>query len=100
MTVKGKYSITMNISMGAQKGTLVLNPEGTSLSGSMKSILGTNDFTDGSVEGNNFSFTFTANAPMLGMQIFNVKGSVEGNTISGKMNLTIGEFTFQGQREE
>jgi len=100
MTIKGRYSITMNISMGAQKGTLILEPEGSSLSGSIKSILGSNSFAGGSIEGNEFSFTFKANAPMLGEQTFNVKGSVEGDTISGNMSLAMGSFPFNGQRDE
>lgn len=100
MSVAGKFSITMHISVGAQKGTVVLNPDGETLSGNFKSILGSNDFSDGTVEGNKFAFTFTGNAPMLGKQTFNVSGEVDGDSISGTVKMPMGSFEFQGQREE
>jgi hypothetical protein len=99
MAIDGTFSIVMNISMGAQKGTITFNPGGETLSGFFKSLLGTSEFSNGTMDGNNFDFSFDADAPMLGRQTFVVTGIVEGDGISGVVKLGVGSFTFQGQRE-
>jgi aminopeptidase-like protein len=90
----------MNTPMGEQKGSIQFNQEeGEPLKGIFKSIVGVNEFTDGTLDGEDFVFSFKANTQM-GVSTFDVKGTLEGDNISGVIKTQLGAFAFKGKREE
>jgi hypothetical protein len=99
MAVNGRFSFTMTTPMGEQKGNISFIPEGESIKGIFKSILGTNEYAGGKVDGDDFSFSFKASTQM-GVQSFDVKGTVEDDSISGVIKTALGAFFFKGKRDE
>ena len=60
--------------------------------------MGSQDFTGGTADGNNFKFDVSINA--MGTDItLNVDGSVDGDSISGNINTPMGGSEFSGQKE-
>ena len=99
MLIDGKFSLLMKTPMGPQKGNITFTPAGANLKGVFASILGTNEFTGGGVDGDDFFFSFKADTQM-GVQTFEVKGSIEGDEITGVIKTTMGAFPYEGTREE
>ena len=56
MSADGSWSITINSPMGAQEAVLTLVTDGASLSGTMAGAQGTQEFSGGSVDGDNLEF--------------------------------------------
>ena len=98
MAINGRFAFSMNTPMGEQKGTISFIPDGESIKGMFKSILGNNEYTGGKVDGDDFSFLFKANTQM-GVQTIEVKGTVEGDSINGVIKTPLGAFAYKGQRE-
>jgi hypothetical protein len=83
--------------MGAQQATLTLATEGGSLSGSMAGPQGTQEFTGGTVDGNNLAWTIDMTQPMP-MKL-EVSAEVAGDEISGNVKLgAFGDASFSGSR--
>jgi hypothetical protein len=98
MAINGRFAFSMNTPMGEQKGTISFIPEGESIKGIFKSILGTNEYTGGKVDGDDFVFSFTADTQM-GKQTMEVKGTVEDDKLTGVIKTPLGAFAFKGTRE-
>ena len=98
MAVSGKYKIEMSTPMGAQSSDLELKAEGNSLSGIMTSPFGDQEFSDGSVNGDDMEWVINANSPMGPMKLeFTAK--VSGDEISGTAVMgTMGSLPFTGTR--
>ena len=100
MALKGRYSFSLNTPMGEQKGSILFNQEeGGPLKGTFKSIVGVNEFTDGTLDGDDFVFSFKASTQM-GMSTFEVKGTLDGDKITGVVKTQLGAFSFKGKRDE
>jgi hypothetical protein len=100
MAVDGSYKIEFNTPIGKQNGKIVMRIEGGSLRGSITNMFGTEDFTDGKVNGDQFEFTVDGKTPM-GPAKVDMKGTVNGDQVSGEMSIRIvGMNTkFNGNRE-
>ena len=98
MAINGRFAFSMNTPMGEQKGNISFIQEGESIKGIFKSILGTNEYTGGKVDGDDFVFSFVADTQM-GKQTMEVKGTVEDDNITGVIKTTLGAFAFKGTRE-
>ena len=57
MAIDGKWEITINSPMGAQKATLELKTEGGALTGTQTAMQGTQPVTNGKVDGNSLSWS-------------------------------------------
>jgi hypothetical protein len=98
MSVDGTYQITSDTPMGKMESTLTLKTDGDSLSGSNASaMMGTVEFSDGKVDGNNFTFQMSLNTPMGQMEMTN-NGSVDGDKISGEVQTSMGNMAYSGIR--
>jgi hypothetical protein len=82
MTVDGTWNTSAKTPLGSMKNKLVLKTENNLLSGSITSQFGTDNFSGGKVDGDNFEFTCSSKTPMGPMKI-ECKGKVEGDKISG-----------------
>ncbi|MET0648433.1 MAG: hypothetical protein ABW208_17615, partial [Pyrinomonadaceae bacterium] len=93
----GTWSVTT--SAGAQQipGTLMLQQQGTRLTGRVETPFGTADITDGSATGNSFRVATTLNIEGQSTDI-TFEGTVSGNQMSGTVTSARGSFPFSGTR--
>lgn len=95
--IDGKWNITVNSPMGAQKSTVDMKASGASLSGSVSGPQGSQDITNGKVDGNNVSWDFAIKQPMP--MTLSFAGTIDGSKISGEVKAgAFGSFKFSGER--
>ena len=83
--------------MGAQQVTLTLVSEGSSLSGKLGGPQGEMEFKDGTIDGDNLSWTISIDQPMP-MQI-ETTATVDGDTLTGESKLgSFGTAKLTGTR--
>ena len=83
--------------MGAQQATMTLKTDGSSLSGKMEGAQGTQEFDDGTADGDNLTWKIEMTSPMP--MTLEVTAAVDGDTISGNVKLgAFGDATFSGTR--
>jgi imidazolonepropionase-like amidohydrolase len=97
VNVSGKWEVTTEGGMG-MKYTLELTQEEATLSGKRITQYGQDEFTDGTVTGNQISFTISISAMGRMVDIY-VSGVVEGDTINGTISFgAMGTAEFTGKR--
>jgi hypothetical protein len=83
--------------MGAQKVTLDLKADGTSLTGTQVAAQGSMAIANGKVDGNSLSWSTAITSPMP--MTLEFSGAVDGDKISGQMKAgAFGSFPFAGAR--
>jgi hypothetical protein len=98
MAVDGTYKIEIESPMGKQESTLTLKTDGDKLSGSMDSMFGKQDFSGGSVKGDDIAWVMEISGPMGNMKL-EYTGKVSGNDISGSVKAgDFGSSPFKGKR--
>ena len=91
MSADGTWNVTLNSPMGAQAGTLELVSDGNTLTGSMSGPQGSMELENGTVDGDNLSWTVNMTQPM--------PITIDGDQISGEAKLgAFGTATFEGSR--
>ena len=97
MSVDGKWNITINSPMGAQKATLDLKAAGGALTGTQAGQQGSMAIANGKVDGNNVSWSISITSPMP--MTLEHSGAVDGDKISGNVKAgAFGSFPFSGAR--
>jgi len=97
MSADGSWNCTINSPMGAQEATMTLDTDGGSLSGTMAGAQGTQEFTGGTVDGNNLEWKVEMTSPMP--MTLEISASVDGDSISGNVKLgAFGNASFEGSR--
>jgi hypothetical protein len=97
MSVAGTYTTTVKSPMGDQKGTLTVNQDGDSWTGTMAGGLGSMDITDGTVAGNTLHWTMNMTVPMP-MKL-TCEATVDGDALTGKVNAgAFGDMALTGER--
>ncbi len=97
MSADGSWNVTINSPMGAQQATLNLATDGGSLSGSMVGAQGTQEFSGGSVDGNELAWQVEMTQPMP--MTLDITATVDGDNISGNVKLgAFGDAAFSGTR--
>ena len=100
MSVAGTYETTVKSPMGDQKGTLTVNPsdDGSSFTGSMAGGMGSMDITDGSVDGNTISWKMNMTVPMP--MTLNCTATIDGDNLTGTVNAgAFGDMPLSGTRQ-
>ncbi|HLA13012.1 MAG TPA: amidohydrolase family protein [Pyrinomonadaceae bacterium] len=94
----GTWSI--NILLGNQSipGTLMVNHQGDSITGSVETSLASSQFTGSSLENNGFRATMVANIQGETMDL-TIEARVNGNEINGTISGPFGVATFTGNRQ-
>jgi imidazolonepropionase-like amidohydrolase len=95
--IGGNYTVTIDIPGQPLQATLSFTQQGSILSGSMQSQLGTTPIRDGKVTTEGFTFSGTVEFGGSTIEIL-VKGTVSGNQISGTIDSTQGPVTFSGTK--
>lgn len=97
MSADGNWNVKMDTPMGAQQVTLTLVTDGNKLSGKLVGAQGTMEFTDGTVDGNNLSWTVSLEQPMP-MKI-DTTATVDGDSLTGEATLgAFGKAKLTGTR--
>jgi hypothetical protein len=97
MAIDGKWEITINSPMGAQKATLDLKADGAALSGTQTAMQGTQPLSNGKVDGNNIAWSASITSPMP--MTLEFSGAVDGDKLSGSVKAgAFGSFPFSGGR--
>jgi hypothetical protein len=97
MAVDGKWEITINSPMGAQKAQLELAASGGSLTGTQHAQGSTQPVSNGKVDGDKVSWSANITSPMP--MTLEFSGNVEGDTLKGNVKAgAFGSFPFSGGR--
>lgn len=95
--VGGNFSINIDVPGQPLTGTLAMTQQGAVLNGSMQTQLGTTPIKDGKVTADGFSFAATVEFGGSTIEIF-VKGTVNGNQVTGTIDSPQGTVPFTGTR--
>jgi hypothetical protein len=97
MAVDGKWEITINSPLGAQKAVLDLATDGSSLTGSQTAQQGSGPLENGKVDGNALTWSAKISSPMP--MTLEFAGTVDGDKLSGSVKAgSFGSFPFTGSR--
>ena len=98
MAIDGAYNVTADTPMGKMSSTLTLQTDDGLLSGSMSTgMMGKAKFSGGKIDGNSFNFNGTMKS-ILGKMEMSGSGKVDGDSISGEVKTSKGNFSFNGTR--
>ena len=96
--VAGKWNIVISSQLGDNPAVLDLRQDGEKLEGAIARNNGEAvSITDGKADASGFSFKFPLKI-QYGDFIADVKGTVDGDNISGSLSISIGSASFKGSR--
>ncbi len=97
MAIDGKWEITINSPMGAQKAKLDLAASGAALTGTQHAQGASQPVANGKVDGNNLAWSASITSPMP--MTLEFSGAVDGDKLSGSVKAgAFGSFPFSGGR--
>ena len=99
--VAGTWKLSLDFQGQKVPITLVLNQDGTSISGTIETVLGSGVIEDGKVSGKRL--TAAANTEIQGQSVeFAISGSIDGSSMSGTLSAPIipDSLSFEGTRED
>lgn len=98
MSVAGNWNVSIKTPMGEQQGTLTVNPEGDTFTGTVTSaMMGTMAIANGKVSGEALTWTMDMTSPMP--MTLECEATVSGDTIAGKITAGMfGAMEMQGVR--
>ena len=95
--VTGTWNMTVETQAGPGNPTFTLTQKGSDVTGNYKGTLGEAP-VKGTVKGNAVELKYTINAQGMELTV-TYSGTVEGNTMKGKVSLgELGEGTFTGKK--
>lgn len=98
MAIDGKWEITINSPLGAQKANLELKADGGTLTGSQSAAQGSGPLENGKIDGNTATWSAKITSPMP--MTLDFTGTVDGDKISGSVKAgAFGSFPFSGTRQ-
>jgi hypothetical protein len=96
--VDGDWDVTVKSPMGDQKSVLTINSNGDSFTGKMAGSLGSMDIANGSVNGNTLSWKMDMTVPMP--MTLDCTATVDGDTITGEVKAgAFGSMPVSGTRK-
>jgi hypothetical protein len=97
MSIDGKWNVTVQSPMGAQKSEFSFNASGRILNGSQANPQGAVPITNGTIDGDAVSWSLAITSPMPMTLTFS--GKVSGDTLAGSVKAgNFGSFNFSGNR--
>ncbi len=97
VNITGKWEISLESPMGTLNFNLEVKQEGASLSGKFVSQFGTSEFTGGKVLGNETFFTLSLTFGGESMDL-TFSAVIEGDTMRGTVQSSMGSMEFKGRR--
>ena len=99
MSVDGTWTMTVNTPRGTRNGTLELKAVGGSLTGRWDGERGSQEFSGGTIDGDNVSWEVEMSGPRGSMSL-SFTGTVGSDTISGEVEIgSFGKGSFIAQRQ-
>ena len=96
--VDGDWDVTVKSPMGDQKSVLTINSDGGSFTGKMAGSLGSMDIASGSVDGNTISWKMDMTVPMP--MTLDCTATIDGDTLTGTVNAgAFGSMPMTGTRK-
>ena len=96
--VDGDWEVTVKSPMGDQKSVLTINGDGDSFTGKMQGSLGSMDIANGSVSGNTLSWKMDMTVPMP--MTLDCTATVDGDSITGEVKAgAFGSMPVSGTRK-
>lgn len=96
--VAGTWKLTMETPMGTQEPIVTIEGEGGSFNGTIESPMGRAVLEDILFEDNRVEFKAEVDSPMGKMMLF-VKGTIDGDKISGNFETPMGPTPFTGLKQ-
>lgn len=97
MAIDGRWTVTVNSPMGPLQSELEVTSNGGSLSGTQRASGDERAIYDGSVNGDDVSWSVDISQPIPATLTF--RGSVDGDTLQGSVQAgAFGSFPFLGSR--
>lgn len=93
----GLYEFNIKSPMGNIKALVKLITNGNTLSGYVDVMGKRNEFSNGTINGNNLSLKGKVSAGMMNIQ-YTIVGNVQGSTLNLAAQTNMGNFNLQGQR--
>ena len=98
LNASGNWTLTINSPAGTMNSPLNIQVDKENVTGEIGSPSGNVSITNGKLNGNELSFTYSIN--FQGQQLnINAKGKVEGNSINGSMETMGTSFDFTGVKK-
>ena len=97
MSVDGTYNTVVKSPLGDQAATLTVKSDGNSWTGQQVGAMGTADITDGTVDGNTISWKMSITVPMP--MTLDCTATADGDSITGTVGAgAFGAFPMSGTR--
>ena len=93
----GLYEMNIKTPMGNIQAKVKLITNGNNLNGYIEAMGKRNEFSGGSVNGNNFSMSGKLNASIATIK-YDIQGAVRGDVLEINANTNMGSFKLQGKR--
>ena len=95
--VDGSWDTIVKSPLGDQKSTLTVKSDGNSFTGTNAGAMGSVDITDGTVDGNTISWKMNMTVPMP--MTLTAEATVEGDTLTGTVDAgAFGKMPMTGTR--
>lgn len=99
--IDGTWALSVRAPQGNVAISVTLNAADGKLTGTFSGDRGTGDIRNGTIDGNNFEFTISAEAQNEAETTDWVfRGTLEGSNMSGHVTTTIGRWEFSGSKSE
>ncbi len=96
--VDGDWDVTVKSPMGDQKSVLTINSNGDTFTGKMQGSLGSMDIASGSVSGNTLSWKMDMTVPMP--MTLDCTATVDGDSLTGEVKAgAFGSMPVSGTRK-
>jgi imidazolonepropionase-like amidohydrolase len=93
------WTLSLALGTGNVPGTLRLERQGSTLTGTLQSAFGTTEFSDGSIGPDGFRFTTSAIIDGRTVEMV-ITGTITGNQMRGTITSEIGSTTFTGTKPQ
>ncbi|MFC3579817.1 hypothetical protein [Sphingomonas hylomeconis] len=95
--VDGTYETIVKSPLGDQKSTLTVKSDGATFTGTNAGAMGSVDITDGTVDGNTIAWKMNMTVPMP--MTLDCTATIDGDTITGSVGAgAFGSFPMSGTR--
>jgi imidazolonepropionase-like amidohydrolase len=98
--IDGTWALTIRAPQGSVSMQVTLVAEDGKLSGTFSGDRGSGDIRGGSLDGNAFAFTISANAENAESTDWAFRGTITGDTMSGTVSTNLGSFEFSGSKSK
>jgi imidazolonepropionase-like amidohydrolase len=96
--IDGTWSLSIRAPQGNAAIQVTLRAENGRVTGTFAGDRGSGEIRNGTLDGTGFEFTISANAPDAEASDWLFRGTLDGDSMSGTVTTTIGNFEFSGSR--